>query len=303
MPREKRNTWLGQNHLVIARANSDSKLFYDAHDYDGYLLHLRQMVRDRLIKLFAFCLREDEIRLVLSPKRAPLARTIQRLHGGHANRINRRHDRHGHLFAERFQSIVFYAHDLCEVVRSAHLWPVREGSVRRAENYRYSSHNAYLAADDQFADLIDVKEVLNQFASDLSIAKKAFVRFVEAAVLDNDDYGFIDQVDKAEMIPQAPAPKRRLSLLGLAKRVALLLNVSQVQLFSNSRRQDLVMARRLFATTAVTHTDRSVTEVAQFLRRDKAQVSRLVSQGMDLLEGDEAFKTLFESVKGRRKIE
>ena len=108
-----------------------------------------------------------------------------------------------------------------------------------------------------------------------------------------------EEVLEAAEIPTNKNPIRRfkrLSLPGLAKRVGLLLNVNMVLLQSPSRRQDLVMARRLFATAAVMNISRSVTEVAKFLKRDKAQVSRLVSQGMDLAYKNEPFKLLFNSI-------
>ena len=47
---------------------------------------------------------------------------------------------------------------------------------------------------------------------------------------------------------------------------------------------------------------RSVTEVAEFLQRDKAQVSRLVTQGMDLLENNEAFTLLFDALKAKGAV-
>ena len=84
----------------------------------------------------------------------------------------------------------------------------------------------------------------------------------------------------------------------LARRVSLLMNVSVEDLTSKQRHQELVMARRLFATSAVRNADRSVTEVASFLGRDKAQVSRLVQQGMRQIK-DEAFAALLEALKGR----
>jgi hypothetical protein len=88
----------------------------------------------------------------------------------------------------------------------------------------------------------------------------------------------------------------------LARRISLLLSVNLANLRGRSRRQELVMARRLMATIAVLAAERSVTEVAKFLRRDKAQISRLVSQGMDLLEADEPFKVLYDSVwQGKKR--
>ena len=47
---------------------------------------------------------------------------------------------------------------------------------------------------------------------------------------------------------------------------------------------------------------RSVTEVAGFLDRDKAQISRLVAQGMELMRTDEAFQQLHEQVRGGRGV-
>jgi chromosomal replication initiation ATPase DnaA len=103
-------------------------------------------------------------------------------------------------------------------------------------------------------------------------------------------------------LPQHPNIGRRKGfLLNLAERISLLLSVNLVNLRGPSRRQELVMARRLMATIAVLAADHSVTEVAKFLRRDKAQISRLVSQGMDLVEADEPFKVLYDSVWHEKK--
>ena len=76
------------------------------------------------------------------------------------------------------------------------------------------------------------------------------------------------------------------------------MGVSLEDMTCKARHQELVMARRLFATAAVRDADRSVTEVAAFLHRDKAQVSRLVQQGMRQLR-EEGFASLLESLKGR----
>lgn len=59
------------------------------------------------------------------------------------------------------------------------------------------------------------------------------------------------------------------------------------------------MARRLLATSAVRQAGRSVTEVAEFLNRDKGQVSRLVAQGMSQMRSDAGFRTLLEAMKQR----
>jgi chromosomal replication initiation ATPase DnaA len=133
---------------------------------------------------------------------------------------------------------------------------------------------------------------------------------VELVALEADDLG-IEEVmpgiggnreNARELLQRANLRhkfSKRSSVNTLAERACLLLNISFEQLVSSSRRQDLVMARRLLATSAVLGAGRSITEVAIFLRRDKAQVSRLVTQGMDLLNNNEAFCHMFESLKAK----
>ena len=77
------------------------------------------------------------------------------------------------------------------------------------------------------------------------------------------------------------------------------MNIATEDLKSPSRKQDFVLARRLFATAAVRTAGRSVTEVAAFLHRDKAQISRLVQQGMELMRNDDAFRSLMDAMRGR----
>lgn len=306
MARQSRTSWLNYPHLVIAEANGDSSLFGDDSDYIFYVGLLRQLVRDRLLKVYAFCLMEHELRLVIEPNRLRLSRVMQRLHGKHTAYMNRRYNRVGHLFRGRFRSIVFNSSDLLPVVRSVHLWPVRMGLLRRTEFYPYASHGSYLGL--QNADFLSSAEVLSHFNGDNEAKKRGFARFVESSALEPDDFGLseiapgIGSTDlgsdallkKAGVLIDA---RKKTSIKSLADRTSLLLNISQDQLVSLCRRQDLVMARRLLATAAVLGAERSITEVAYFLSRDKAQISRLVTQGMDLLDSNEAFILMFEALR------
>lgn len=309
MPRAKRITLKGHYHLIVAKSSSDSQLFYDDSDFEAYIKLLKQMVRDNLVTIYAFCLQKDELRIAIKSKRLEISRIMQRLHCSHTMRINKRLSRRGHLFDGRFKSIIFTNEDLLNVVRSIHLWPVRIGLTRRAESYRYSSHSAYISGV-LWKQIINTSDALDSLSNSIPLAEKAFARYVESAALEKDDFGVLEYapgVSKASMdiINQNPKNKkeninqRRLSLPNIAKRVGLLLNVNPVLFITPSRRQDLVMARRLLATVAVMNAQKSITEVATYLNRDKAQISRLVSQGLDLININEPFKTLLESLKAR----
>jgi putative transposase len=314
MARARRIALVGRPHVVVARGNAGGGLFWRDDDYLSYLAALRELVRERLCVLSAWCLMKTELRLVVAPERLPLAQIMQKLHGAHARRMNGAHERTGHLFEGRFRSVLIPPDRIDDVVRWVHLWPVRANRVRRAETYRWSSHRSYVARGDEWGDLVDAWSVLARYGATLPAAQRAFARFIEEGALDADELPVArvisgvagDRAFAEEVLAEAGVEwrgRRRPALQTLARRVSLLMNVHIDDLVSPARQQDLVMARRLLATTAVRQAGRSVTEVAEFLDRDKGQVSRLVQQGMSQMRGDEGFRALFEAMKQRGAVQ
>ncbi len=308
MPRTRRIALVGRPHVVVARGNNGGRVFFDDTDYEGYLSALRELVREGHVALSAFCLMKSEVRLVVTPLRLPLAQIVQRLHTSHVRRVNARVQRTGHLFEGRFRSLVIPDDKVVDAVRWVHLWPVRSGRVRRPDTYPWSSHRAYVRGDE-WGDLVDAMALIGTWGPTLPFAQRAFARFVESTALEKDELPIKEVLDGVggdqrfaeSVLAEAGVEwrgRRRPALATLAKRVSLLMNVSVDDLTSKQRHQELVMARRLFSTSAVRNADRSVTEVAAFLQRDKAQVSRLVQQGMRQVK-DEAFAALLEALKGR----
>jgi putative transposase len=308
LPRTRRISWLNYPHLVIAQANGGAPLFVDESDYKNYLSILQQMAKERLLKIFAFALLKNEVRLVIAPHRLMLSRIVQRLHGRHTAHMNQKLGRVGHLFRGRFKSVVFNHEDLIEVVRSVHLTPVRQGLVKRPELYPFSSHAYYMGIKNSLSDFISFEEVLQGFVGTLEGRRRAFGRFLEIEAMEKDDLGIKEIVpgiggqnskellEKAKIVIQK---RNKTSIKILAERVGLLLNIPLDQLTCQSRRQDLVMARRLLATASVIFAGRSITEVATFLKRDKGQISRLVSQGLDLINNHQAFNQMIDTISAK----
>jgi hypothetical protein len=98
----------------------------------------------------------------------------------YAQYYNRRHSRTGHLFENRYKSI------LCEedtyllaLIRYIHLNPVRAGIVRtlnELDRYPWSGHSAVMGTADH--PWMDTAYVLNQFGSRRKAARNAYRRFV-----------------------------------------------------------------------------------------------------------------------------
>ena len=124
---------------VVARGIPERPLFVDDDDrrlFVGLLARTSELHR---LTLHAVCLMTTHYHAVVEAACADLSRGMQRLHAGYALRFNRRHDRFGSLFAERFDARVIesdeYLYDACAYVLSN---PVKAGLCDRIEDWPWS---------------------------------------------------------------------------------------------------------------------------------------------------------------------
>jgi putative transposase len=104
---------------------------------------------------------------------------------GYAVAFNRRHRRHGHLFQNRYQSIVCEQEPyLLELVRYIHLNPLRarvvEGGLEGLARYAYAGHAALAGTVERPWQATE--EVLGRFGTKRTEARQRYVAFLEAGV-------------------------------------------------------------------------------------------------------------------------
>jgi putative transposase len=103
---------------------------------------------------------------------------------GYVINFNRRHKRHGHLFQNRFKSIVCEEEAyLLELTRYIHLNPLRGGIVdewTQLPEYTWSGHAALIGKVDR--DWQETDLILSLFHSNLRKAREAYERFVAEGV-------------------------------------------------------------------------------------------------------------------------
>ena len=126
MPRQPRLDLPGLLHHVIARGVDRCEIFRDDADRQAFLTRLSALLVETDTDCFAWALLSNHFHLVLRPNRERLAALMRRLQTGHAVTFNRRHMRSGHLFQNRYKSIVCEEEEyLLELVRYVHLNPFR----------------------------------------------------------------------------------------------------------------------------------------------------------------------------------
>jgi hypothetical protein len=109
---------------------------------------------------------------------------MRQLLSGYAGRFNRLHRRAGHLFQNRYKSILCQEEPyLLELVRYIHLNPVRRklvATLRQLDRYRYSGHSALMGHRPNEWQATD--GVLRLFGKSVSRARRQYRLFVEKGI-------------------------------------------------------------------------------------------------------------------------
>lgn len=122
MPRTARLDAPGVLHHVIGRGIEKRKIFLTDQDRNDFLSRLALLAEEGCIKVYAWALLPNHFHLLCKTGKIPLSRSMRRLLTGYVVNFNKRHNRNGHLFQNRYKSIVCQEDSyLMELVRYIHL--------------------------------------------------------------------------------------------------------------------------------------------------------------------------------------
>jgi len=106
MPRKSRIDAPGELHHVIVRGIERKKIFKDDTDRDKFLERLELIFADTGTVCLAWSLIPNHFHLLLRTGSVPISTVMRRLLTGYALYFNRRYRRSGHLFQNRYKSIL-----------------------------------------------------------------------------------------------------------------------------------------------------------------------------------------------------
>ncbi len=139
---------------------------------------------DTVTKCYAWALIPNHFHLLLRTGNAPLSSVMRRLLTGYAVSFNHRHQRCGHLFQNRYKSILCEeAPYFLELVRYIHLNPLRADLVDSYEElcgYPYGGHSVILGKTE--VEWHDVDYILAIFNNHRTMARERYSHFVTAGI-------------------------------------------------------------------------------------------------------------------------
>jgi putative transposase len=181
MPRQSRIDAPGALHHIIARGNEKRKLFEDKKDYQEFIARLGDVLSHTQTICYAWALMPNHFHLFLRTGTVPIATIMRRLLTRYAVYFNRRHRRFGHLFQNRYKSILCQEDPyFLELVRYIHLNPLRANMVKclaSLDKYPYAGHSVVMGRVEH--DWQDTDYVLEWFGKRVKSARSKYHDFIK----------------------------------------------------------------------------------------------------------------------------
>jgi len=184
MPRKSRIDAPGALHHIITRGIERSDIFQDDHDRDNFIDRLGGILEETKTQCLAWALMSNHFHLLLKTGKRPIATVMRRVLTGYAVSYNRRHRRSGHLFQNRYKSILCEEDAyLLELVRYIHLNPIRAGIVKGLEDldgYAFAGHSTLMGKVRR--EWQDTGYVLGLYGEKVGAARRRYRAFISEGI-------------------------------------------------------------------------------------------------------------------------
>ena len=181
MARSNRLDWKSAVHHVMARGIEKRTIFKDETDKAQFVSRIEKCVAETGVSIYAWALMPNHIHLLIRTRDKPLSKFMQKLLTGHANYFNKKYNRVGHLFQNRYKSILVQAEMyLLKLIRYIHINPLEGGLVsdyRTLRQYPWTGHPGLIYPG--YYPWQDTAQVLNTFSGNKTNKIEQYIHLIE----------------------------------------------------------------------------------------------------------------------------
>ena len=182
MSRPLRLELCGGLYHVTSRGDRREDIYADSTDREVWLDTLAQCCERYNWAIHAWCQMSNHYHLVIETAEANLSAGMRQLNGVYTQKVNRRHQRVGHVFQGRFKAILVERDSyLLELGRYVVLNPVRAGMVKHVRQWKWSSYHA-MAGTAPCPAWLHTDWLLGQFGASRARQIARYIEFVQEGV-------------------------------------------------------------------------------------------------------------------------
>lgn len=187
MPRVARKiSKTGFYHIIVRGVNRDV-IFKDDLDRNKFLHLLKYYKAEVNCKIHSYCLMSNHVHLLIEDKNLKIGELMKNVTCVYAGEFNKKYDRVGHLFQDRFKSQnVEDQNYLLHLIRYIHRNPEKAG-ICKTEEYKWSSYNEVIYG----SKFIDRDFILSIYNDNKFYAIQEFKRQVTGVNNDTLDSAYV----------------------------------------------------------------------------------------------------------------
>ena len=164
MPRQGRIDYPGALQHIIGRGIERRAIFKEEADKTLFLKIIREQLSKSSVQIYAWSIMDNHFHILLQTGKTRLSEFMRRILTGYAVNYNKTHKRAGHLFQNRYKSILCDKDEyLLSLIRYIHLNPVKAKvmDINSLYRYKWTGHKEILKKQEE--GIIVREEVLGYF--------------------------------------------------------------------------------------------------------------------------------------------
>jgi putative transposase len=314
LPRKARLDAEGAIHHTIVRGIEQRRIFDDDGDRRNFISRMAKVAVESETTIYAWALLPNHAHVLMRSGPLGISKFMRRLLTGYAVYYNRRHERQGYLFQNRYKSIlcdeeVYFK----ELIRYIHLNPLRAGLVddlAGLDHYPWCGH-AFVVNGTQYP-WHDVFFVLSRFGEKRRDARLNYREFLEGGIREEatekrcqwrSDWSLLEWLKGLRITGDRDEPDRDGRVLGGEKFVGSLIRekkkssglvvkspeelileacgkvgLSMDALLSGSRRSNVAKLRAQLVLQLVDQSGMTLTRIGQLVGVSKSGVSKILNR-------------------------
>lgn len=296
MPRLARIKSSTAIYHIMARSISEVNLFKDDDDKKKYLYIVKDYQKIYNFKVYAYCLMDNHFHLIIDSNGSDISKIMHSINFKYASYFNKKHNRHGHLFQDRFKSkIVFNDRYLFTLAAYIHNNPsLLPGYENNIEKYPFSSLGAYVGLRKDFVDILDYKFIQVLFSRNPVKSNKQYINLVLKSK-------FLIAEEEAEFENESTEYRSERKILNrdfkaddIIEYIANTMNINKFNLHIKYSKK-LVNARALLVLMLRNLCNSSCKDICGIIGDiTQSRVSKLSDIGKDLITFNENYKNIID---------
>ena len=319
MPRKARFEMPGDIHHVMARGLHGETIFKLTTDKTWLLNKFIEIIKSTRCRCYAWVLMDTHYHFLLRPSVVSLSVIMRKLNTAYARYYNHTHNRRGYVFQDRYKSIptrdlVYFKELVCYI----HLNPIRGGLVNKIselDSFTWSGHAGLLGTKIQ--SWLSIEETLFHFGPTITKGQKTYLDYIISINNQKDKKSFnawnelstsplmtdtSSSGNKSESDPefvrktikshhdrlqkQTELIKAGWDLERLVQYVMSLLKISQEEILSKTKKEEVVAARSLICHWAIDKLGLRAISVARYFGHSSSTTIRSAEKGRILAENN-----------------